>query len=408
MVVSAKNVILNTTLDMRAGMDTIKVHVPEQYLRNDHNNLYLNVKRALDDRQLWSKEVRNATNPLEITLTKNLVDGYTGDVYLTLSTLEGFKFFFTIKNEKTSTQKTYVAKSFYPSETIFINKIPNVELSEINIDEISGNNKTSATAVITKEELEKTLFAGVDGKYQNIQNFVEGYYNEEQPYVGTVSTAIEDIAWWGILNPEPDGMWARWLDKAKMTGSVYSYKGDTTGEQVKLSDAFTAWLMGYPNEDGKLEKNILGRVVREHDDMKKSGVTGGLGEDSIKSIVDEKIEEYKKTVVPPEPSPSVSDDHIKLLITQKLNDIDYYSKVMEQLSDISLAGFMNDWVKTHKISDSSEPGSTFAQFTKMAIENESSHNEFRKMHNDIKELKRVVKQLATSANIENTITIDEE
>lgn len=29
MVVSAKNVILNTTLDMRAGMDTIKVHVPE-------------------------------------------------------------------------------------------------------------------------------------------------------------------------------------------------------------------------------------------------------------------------------------------------------------------------------------------------------------------------------------------
>lgn len=55
---------------MRAGMDTINVHVPEQYLRNDHNNLYLNVKRALDDRQLLSKEVRNATNPLEITLQK--------------------------------------------------------------------------------------------------------------------------------------------------------------------------------------------------------------------------------------------------------------------------------------------------------------------------------------------------
>lgn len=407
MVVSAKNVILNTTLDMRAGMDTIKIHVPEQYLRNDHNNLYLNVIRALDDRQIWSKEIRNATNPIEITLKKNLVDGYTGDVYLTLSTLEGFKFFFTIKSEKSSSQKSYVAKSFYPSETVFINKIPNVELSEINVDEISGNDKTSAKAVITKEEIEKTLFAGVDGKYQNIQNFVEGYYNEEKPYAGTVSTAIEDIAWWGILNPEPDGMWARWLYNAKMTGSVYSYKGDTTGEQVKLSDAFTAWLMGYPNEDGKLEKNILGRVVREHDDMKKSGVTGGgLGEDSVRSIVDTKLEEYKKTV--PTPKPSLSNEDVNVLITQKLNGIDYYSKVMEQLSDISLAGFMNDWVKTHKIDSSSEPGSTFAQFTKMAIENESPHNEFRKMHNDIKELKRVVKQLATAASIENTITLDEE
>lgn len=380
MVVSAKNVILNTTLDMRAGMDTIKVHVPEQYLRNDHNNLYLNVKRALDDRQLWSKEVRNATNPLEITLQKNLVDGYTGDVYLTLSTLEGFKFFFTIKSEKSSAQKPYVAKSFYPSETIFINKIPNVELSEIDVDEISGNNKTSATAVITKEEIEKTLFAGVDGKYQNIQNFVEGYYNEEKPYAGTVYTAIEDIAWWGILNPEPDGMWARWLDKAKMTGSVYSYKGDTTGEQVKLSDAFTAWLMGYPNEDGKLEKNILGRVVREHDDMKKSGVTGGLGEESIKSIVDAKID-----------------------------NIDYYSKVMEQLSDVSLAGFMNQWVKEAKTGDreGEGKGSVFAVFSEMAIQNEHPANAFAKMHNDIKELKRVVKQLATAASIENTITLDE-
>lgn len=404
MVVSAKNVILNTTLDMRAGMDTIKVHVPEKYLRNDHNNLYLNVRRALDDRQLWSKEVRNATNPLEITLTKNLVDGYTGDVYLTLSTLEGFKFFFTIKSEKSSLQKPYVAKSFYPSDTIFINKIPNVELSEIDVDEISGNDKSSAKAVITKEEIEKTLFAGVDGKYQNIQNFVEGYYNEETPYAGTVSTAIEDIAWWGILNPEPDGMWARWLDKATMTGSVCYYKDDRN-KRVKLSDMFTAWLMQNDNH-GELEENILGRVIREHDDMKKSGVTGGLGEDSIKSIVDAKIEEYKKTV--PAPTPSISREDVALLVSQKLNDIDYYSKVMEQLSDISLAGFMNDWVKTHKISDSSDPGSTFAQFTKMAIENESPLNEFRKMHNDIKELKRVVKQLATAANIENTITIDEE
>lgn len=368
----------------------------------------MNVKRALDDRQLWSKEVRNATNPLEITLTKNLVDGYTGDVYLTLSTLEGFKFFFTIKSEKSSAQKPYVAKSFYPSDTIFINKIPNVELSEIDVDEISGNDKSSAKAVITKEEIEKTLFAGVDGKYQNIQNFVEGYYNNDERYPGTVSTAIEDIAWWGILNPEPDGMWARWLDKAKMIGSVYSYKGDTTGEQVKLSDAFTAWLMGYPDADGKLEKNILGRVVREHDDMKKSGVTGGLGEDSIKSIVDAKIDEYKKTV--PTPTPSLSREDIALLVSQKLNDIDYYSKVMEQLSDVSLSGFVNHWVKEASTGtrEGEGKGSVFAVFSEMALQNEHPSNAFAKMHNDIKELKRVVKQLVTAANIENTITLDEE
>lgn len=404
MVVSAKNVILNTTLDMRAGMDTIKIHIPEKYLRNDHNNLYAKVVTALNDNQIWSKELRNATNPIEITLNKNVVNGYTGDVYLSLSTLEGFKFFFTIKNEKSSSSKSYNLKSFYPSDTIFINKIPNVEISEVDIDEVAGNSKASAESIINKEELEKTLFAGSDGKFQNIQNFVEGYYNEEQPHEGTVNTAIEDIAWWGILNPEPDGMWARWLDKATMTGSGYSYKGDTTNKRLRLSDYFTGWLIR--NESMEFEENILGRVIREHDEMKKTGATGGLGEDSIKSIVDAKLEEYKKTV--PAPKPSLSNEDVNVLITQKLNDVDYYSKVMEQLSDISLSGFMNDWVKTHKIDSSSEPGSTFAQFTKMAIENESSHNEFRKMYNDIKELKRVVKQLATAASIENTITLDEE
>lgn len=408
MVVSAKNIILNTTLDMRAGMDTIKVHVPEQYLRNDHNTLYVNVRRALDDRQIWSQEIRNATNPLEITLRKTVVDGYTGDVYLTLSTLDGFKFFFTLKSEKSSTAKPYVAKSFYPSETVFINKIPNVELSEIDVDEISGNDKTSAKAVITKEEIEKTLFAGADGKYQNIQNFVEGYYNEEQPYEGTVSTAIEDIAWWGILNPEPDGMWQRWLSKATMTGSVWRYKDDTTGKPVKLSDVFTAWLMNYENNTRTLEENILGRVIREHDDMKKSGATGGLGEESIKSIVDAKIEEYKKTVVPP--TPSLSNEDVNVLITQKLNNIDYYSKVMEQLSDISLSGFVNHWVKEASTGtrEGEGKGSVFAVFSEMALQNEHPANAFAKMHKDIKELKRVVKQLATAANIENTITIDEE
>lgn len=33
MVVSAKNIILNTTLDLRAGMDTIKIHLPEKIFK---------------------------------------------------------------------------------------------------------------------------------------------------------------------------------------------------------------------------------------------------------------------------------------------------------------------------------------------------------------------------------------
>lgn len=404
MVVSAKNVILNTTLDMRAGMDTIKVHVPEKYLKNDHNTLYANVKTALNDQQIWSKEIKNATNPIEITLAKPVVAGYTGDVYLTLSTLEGFKFFFTIKNEKSSASKSYNSKSFYPSDTLFINKIPNVELSEIDVDEISGNDKTSAKAVINKEEIEKTLLADPDGKFQNIQNFVEGYYNNDERYDGTFDTGMENLVWWGILNPEPDGMWQRWLGKATMIGSVCTYKDDPTHKNVKLSDMFTYWLIQNENWS-KMEENILGRVIREHDEMKKSG---GLGEDSIKSIVDAKIEEYKKTV--PTPTPSLSREDITLLVSQKLNDIDYYAKVMEQLSDVSLSGFVNHWVKEAKTGDreGEGKGSVFAVFSEMALQNEHPANAFAKMHKDIKELKRVVKQLATAASIENTITLDEE
>jgi hypothetical protein len=142
--------------------------------------------------------------------------------------------------------------------------------------------------------------------------------------------------------------------------------------------------------------------------MKKSGATGGLGEDSVKSIVDAKIDEYKKTV--PTPTPSLSREDITLLVSQKLNDIDYYTKIMDQLSDVSLSGFVNHWVKEAKTGDreGEGKGSVFAVFSEMAIQNEHPSNAFAKMHNDIKELKRVVKQLATSANIENTITIDEE
>ena len=404
MVVTAKNVILNTTLDQRAGMNTLRLYIPEKYLKNDHNTLYITVQQVLDNRQIYSKEVRNATNPLEITLTKN-IDNYTGDVYLTLSTLEDFKFFFSIKNDNPSSQKKYNSKSFYPSDTVFINKIPTVELIEIDIDEITGNDKTSAKAVINKEDIEKKLLAGPDGTFQNIQNFVEGYYNENH-YAGNFSTGLEHLVWWGILNPEPDGMWQRWLEKATMTGSVCHYKDDPTHKNVKLSDMFTCWLIN--NDDwNAMEENLLGRIVREHDEMKKSGGAGGLGEDSVKSIVDSKIEEYKKTI--PTPTPSLSREDINTLVSQKLNDIDYYSKILEQLSDVSLVGFVNQWVKEAKTGDreGEGKGSVFAVFSQMALQNEHPANEFAKMHKDIKELKRVVKQLATAASIENTITIDE-
>ena len=171
---------------------------------------------------------------------------------------------------------------------------------------------------------------------------------------------------------------------------------------------FTYWLTQNENWS-EMEENILGRVIREHDEMKKSGSTGGgLGEDSVKSIVDTKLEEYKKTV--PTPTPSLSREDITLLVSQKLNDIDYYAKVMEQLSDVSLSGFVNHWVKEASTGtrEGEGKGSVFAVFSEMALQNEHPDNAFAKMHNDIKELKRVVKQLATAANIENTITLDEE
>jgi len=44
MVVSAKNVILNTTLDLRAGMDTLRIHLPEKYLKGEKDKLYVKVK----------------------------------------------------------------------------------------------------------------------------------------------------------------------------------------------------------------------------------------------------------------------------------------------------------------------------------------------------------------------------
>jgi hypothetical protein len=280
MVVSAKNVILNTTLDMRAGMDTIKVHVPEKYLKNDHNTLYANVKTALNDQQIWSKEIKNATNPIEITLAKPVVAGYTGDVYLTLSTLEGFKFFFTIKNEKSSASKPYNSKSFYPSETVFINKIPNIEITEVEVDEIVGNNKLDAKTVINIEELKKNMFGSSEGKFENLHNFDPSDMNDftiDNPVEGTFETAVEYLAWNGILNAEADGMWSRWLYNAKMMNASIRYKGDkhkddySNYERIKLRDYLVYNLTnGYSVEgDNNIEHDILARIVREHDEMKR-------------------------------------------------------------------------------------------------------------------------------------------
>lgn len=280
MVVSAKNIILNTTLDLRAGMDTIKIHIPEKYLKNDHNTLYVRVVTALGDQQLFSKEFIEATNPIEIQLKRNIVQGYSGDAYIIFSTLDGFKFFFTVKDEKSSSQKKYNSKSFYPSDTIFINKIPNVELSEIDVDEIAGNAKTDAKTVINIEEMKKNIFGNSEGKFENLHNFDPSDMNDftiDDPVEGTFETAVEYLAWNGILNAENDGMWGRWLSDAKMMNSNLRYKGDpnkgnlSTYERIKLMDYFSYILTnGYSAEgDENIEHYIFSRIVREHDEMKR-------------------------------------------------------------------------------------------------------------------------------------------
>lgn len=280
MVVSAKNVILNTTLDLRAGMDTLKIHLPEKYLKNDHDTLYVTIVTVLGSKQIFSKEIKNATNPIEITLKNNIVDGYTGDVCLSFNTLDGFKFFFTVKSEGSSSSKTYNSKSFYPSETVFINKIPNIEITEVEVDEIVGNNKLDAKTVINIEELKKNMFGSSEGKFENLHNFDPSDMNDftiDNPEEGTFETAVEYLAWNGILNAENDGMWSRWLYNAKMMNASIRYKGDkhkddlSNYERIKLRDYLVYNLTnGYSVDgDNNIEHDILARIVREHDEMKR-------------------------------------------------------------------------------------------------------------------------------------------
>ena len=262
-MVNTKNIILNTTLDLRAGMDTLKIHLPEKYLRDESNKLLVKVKDILNGDQFFVNEIREATNPIEITIDKSLVT-YTGDVYVEFSTLPDFKFYFTVKNESSTVYPEKTSKSFYPSDTVFINKIPVVELTEINVDEILENNKATAKAVINKEEIGKTLFAGPNGNYTNIENVIEGHVDGTGSHNGTLETSIENFALKGILSHDPDGMWTRWLSSAFMTGSSCRYKSDNSPSPrpVSLSDVVSTWLIN--GETSRPEENPIGNMIREH------------------------------------------------------------------------------------------------------------------------------------------------
>nr|DAS12808.1 MAG TPA: hypothetical protein [Bacteriophage sp.] len=266
MVVSAKNVILNTTLDMRAGMDTIKIHLPEKYLKDINNTLYVKVNDIVNGDQFFSKEFKNATNPIEITMHKNL-SGYTGDVYITFSSLPEFKFYFTLKNDKSTVYPEKTSKSFYPSDTVFINRIPVVELTEIKVDEIKENSKADAKTVINLEEIRKGLFANPEGKYLNFENGYSGVGS----HPGDWTTALEYNTLVGLLNSEPDSTWTRILDNAQMRGAMQGYKKESLkSENVSFYDYIVFKLTNKYQGDinfNSIEDNLLSRVIKQHDEL---------------------------------------------------------------------------------------------------------------------------------------------
>lgn len=266
MVVSAKNVILNTTLDLRAGMDTLKIHLPEKYLKGENNKLYVKVKDIIIGDQFFSKEFTNATNPIEIKLHKSL-SGYTGDVYIEFSTLPDFKFYFTVKNEKSSVYPEKTSKSFYPSDTVFINRVPVVELTEIKVDEIKENSKADAKTVINLEEIRKGLFANPEGKYLNFENGYSGVGS----HPGDWTTALEYNTLVGLLNSESDSTWTRILDNAQMRGAMQGYKKESLkSENVSFYDYIVFKLTNKYQGDinfNSIEDNLLSRVIKQHDEL---------------------------------------------------------------------------------------------------------------------------------------------
>lgn len=264
MVVSAKNVILNTTLDMRAGMDTIKIHLPEKYLKDINNTLYVKVNDIINGDQFFSKEFKNATNPIEITMHKNL-SGYTGDVYITFSSLPEFKFYFTLKNDKSTVYPEKTSKSFYPSDTVFINRIPVVELTEIKVDEIKEDAKT----VINLEEIRKGLFANSDGKYLDYANGPDGVGDGTRSQYADMKTTITYYIVSQLLDSEPSGLFQSILDVNNMIGNNADYKKESKKrDMVTFYDYLVYKLTSkYQGHYTEIEDDLLSRVCKTQDEL---------------------------------------------------------------------------------------------------------------------------------------------
>lgn len=268
MVVSAKNVILNTTLDLRAGMDTLRIHLPEKYLKGENNKLYVKVKDIIIGDQFFSKEFTNPTNPIEITLHKSL-SGYTGDVYIEFSTLPDFKFYFTVKNEKSSVYPEKTSKSFYPSDTVFINRIPVVELTEIKVDEIKENSKADAKTVINLEEIRKGLFANSDGKYFDYANGPDGIGDGTRSQYADMKTTITYYIISQLLDSEPSGLFQSILDVNNMIGNNADYKKESKKhDMVTFYDYLVYKLTSkYQGHYTEIEDDLLSRVCKTQDEL---------------------------------------------------------------------------------------------------------------------------------------------
>ena len=268
MVVSAKNVILNTTLDLRAGMDTLKIHLPEKYLKGENNKLYVKVKDIIIGDQFFSKEFTNATNPIEIKLHKSL-SGYTGDVYIEFSTLPDFKFYFTVKNEKSSVYPEKTSKSFYPSDTVFINRVPVVELTEIKVDEIKENSKADAKTVINLEEIRKGLFANSDGKYLDYANGPDGVGDGTRSRYADMKTTITYYIVSQLLDSEPSGLFQSILDVNNMIGNNADYKKESKKrDMVTFYDYLVYKLTSkYQGHYTEIEDDLLSRVCKTQDEL---------------------------------------------------------------------------------------------------------------------------------------------
>lgn len=255
-------------MDLIAGIDTLRIHLPEKYLKDEKNKLYVKVKDIVIGDQLFSKEFTNPTNPIEITLHKSL-SGYTGDVYIEFSTLPDFKFYFTVKNEKSSVYPEKTSKSFYPSETVFINRIPVVELTEINVDEIKENSKADSKTVIDLEEIRKGLFANSDGKYLDYANGPDGVGSGTRSQYADMKTTITYYIISQLLDSEPSGLFQSILDVNTMLGNNADYKKESKKhDMVTFYDYLVYKLTSkYQGHYTEIEDDLLSRVCKTQDEL---------------------------------------------------------------------------------------------------------------------------------------------